>query len=101
MPGFLADFWPGFLALDKTAGWGGDQGGCLGGIQFCSTTRTEKYSFTVGSDHVLKIPCIKNPILLKIPYIKNLAVDISSSSQNALFPAAKKKVDFADDGMDG
>ena len=39
----LADFWPGFLALDKTAGGGGggDQGGREGGnlygkIQFVS-----------------------------------------------------------------
>ena len=38
-----------------------------------STTRTEKYSFTVRRKTIER-PCIKNPILFKIPYIKNLAV---------------------------
>ena len=37
-----------------------------------STTGTEKYSFTVLQGQ--RKPCIKNPILLKIPYIKNLTV---------------------------
>ena len=35
------DFWPGFLALDKTGRDGRTE------IQFCSTTGTEKYSFAV------------------------------------------------------
>ena len=60
--------WPaGFLALDKTAGGGGGIGGGEEKIykkySFFSTTGTEEYSFTVGNGHVLKIPCIKNPIL--------------------------------------
>ena len=58
-------FLSGFLALDKVSeggcpGWGG--GGERREIQFCNTTETEKYMFTVGNDHVLQIPCIKNPI---------------------------------------
>ena len=89
MPGFLVRLLTRFLARFLTRVFGQ---GFLDrkysvqvyrdrGIQFYSTTGTEKYSFTVlqgqrkiEENHVLKIPCIKNPILLKIPYIKNLAV---------------------------
>ena len=63
-PGFgpdLTSFWPGFLALDQngdgTDGRADGRDGRTGrtdgrtdgtdGIQFCSTTGTEKYSFAV------------------------------------------------------
>ena len=53
---FFRDFWPGFLALDQngdgTDGRDGRDGrtgrtGRTDGIQFYSTTGTEKYSFRV------------------------------------------------------
>ena len=63
------------------------EGGGGGGreIQFYNTTGTEKYSFAVPFSILTLVktrenrgkPCIKNPILLKIPYIKNLAVGCS------------------------
>ena len=63
---FDQGFWPGFLGTENTV---------------YSTTGAEKYSFTVlpGQKNTVlqyyrdgekwgKRPCIKNPILLKIPY---------------------------------
>ena len=74
VPGFLARFLTRFLArilprvFDQvfwtrkySVQYYGDEK-----IQLYSTTGTEK---NLGKNHV-----IKNPILLKIPYIKNLAV---------------------------
>ena len=54
-----------------------DRGGGGGGgreIQFYNITGTEKYSFTLGNDHVFKISCMKDPISQNIPYIKSLTV---------------------------
>ena len=55
---FDQGFWLGFRGTENTV---------------YSSTGTEKYSFTIRRKTREK-PCIKDPILLKIPYIKNLAV---------------------------
>ena len=81
VPGFLARFLTRFLARFLTRVFGQGVLDRKYSVQYYGDEKIQLYSTTGTAKNLGKNHVIKNPISLKIPYIKNLAVRFSPGSQ--------------------